>query len=123
MVPGSGSVVAADSLKVRFQRVGSETGPPPEVITAMLQDRVGFVWIGSREGLMRYDGETFVIYRHDPGDPGSISGNTVRAMFEDRSGRLWFGTNTAGLNRFDRFVGLFREGNRLWRRIRLSGPG
>jgi len=104
---GAGTGFSLDSPHVKFNRVGSETGPPPEVITVMLQDRYGFFWIGSREGLYRYDGETFVTYRHDPGDPDSISGNTVRAIFEDRSGRLWFGTNTAGLNRLDSATGRF----------------
>jgi signal transduction histidine kinase/ligand-binding sensor domain-containing protein len=106
---GAGSGVAQEDSPVKFQRVGSETGPPPEVIAVMLQDRIGFVWIGSREGLFRYDGETFVTFRHDPGDPGSISGNTVRAIFEDRAGRLWFGTNSAGLNRLDRATGRFEH--------------
>lgn len=101
--------VALEDPRVTFQRVGTETGPPPEVTAAMLQDRSGFVWIGSREGLFRFDGETFVIYRHDPGDPDSISGNTVRAIFEDRSGRLWFGTNTAGLNVLDMATGRFKH--------------
>lgn len=106
---GLGTVFATEEPGVKFQRVGSETGPPPEVIAAMLQDRNGFVWIGSREGLFRFDGEIFVTYRHDPGDPGSISGNTVRAIFEDRSGRLWFGTNTAGVNQLDMATGRFKH--------------
>ncbi len=109
LVLGAAWGFAAESPQVKFNRVGSETGPPPEVITSMLQDRYGFFWIGSREGLYRYDGETFVSYRHDPDDPDSISGNTVRAIFEDRSGKLWFGTNTAGLNRLDTATGRFEH--------------
>ena len=106
---GSGWCFAAEKAQVYFQRVGSETGPPPEVITAVLQDRDGFVWIGSREGLSRYDGETFVVYRHDPGDPASISDHSIRTIFEDRAGNLWIGTNSAGLNRLDRATGRFEH--------------
>lgn len=106
---GIGLGFAVDDPQVKFHRVGSEIGPPPEVITAILQDCYGFVWIGSREGLSRYDGETFVTYRYDPDDPGSISDNSVRAIFEDRSGHLWLGTNSGGLNRLDRATGRFEH--------------
>ena len=106
---GSGWCFAAERAYVHFQRAGSETGPPAEVITAVMQDRDGFVWIGSREGLSRYDGETFVAYRHDPGDPASISDHSIRTIFEDRSGNLWIGTNSAGLNRLDRATGRFEH--------------
>ncbi|MGH9867429.1 MAG: two-component regulator propeller domain-containing protein [Candidatus Polarisedimenticolia bacterium] len=84
------------------QRLGSAGGPPAEVITALHRDREGLVWLGSRDGLALYDGSTFTQFRHDPADPSSISDNTVRTIFEDREGRLWFGTNTGGLNLLDR---------------------
>jgi len=85
-----------------FQRVGTESGPPPAVITSLYQDRAGFVWIGSRDGLTLYDGHSFVVFEHDASDPTSLSGNTIRTIYEDRDGNLWFGTNTGGLNRLDR---------------------
>ena len=61
-----------------------------------------FVWIGSRDGLTLYDGHSFVVFEHDASDPTSLSGNTIRTIYEDRAGNLWFGTNTGGLNRLDR---------------------
>jgi signal transduction histidine kinase/ligand-binding sensor domain-containing protein len=92
-----------------FDRVGTESGPPPEVITSVYQDRAGFVWIGSRDGLTLYDGYTFNVFEHDPSDPTSISDNTIRAIFEDRRGNLWLGTNTGGLNRLDRATWKFEQ--------------
>jgi hypothetical protein len=72
------------------------------VITALHQDRTGFIWIGSRDGLALYDGYSFTRFEHDPSDPFSISGNTIRTIYEDGRGDMWFGTNTGGLNRLDR---------------------
>ena len=92
---------------VHFEPVRSENGSPPDVVTALLQDRQGFVWIGSREGLTLFDGYTFTSFVHDPSDPTSISDNAIRTLFEDSHGRLWIGTNTGGLNRLDRGVFTF----------------
>src|SRR5262245_57506814 len=87
---------------VHFEPVRSESGAASDVITALLQDSSGFVWIGTREGLTLYDGYTFTTFLHDPSDPASISDNTIRTLFQDRRGRLWIGTNAGGLNRLDR---------------------
>ncbi|ANM30783.1 hypothetical protein ABI59_16165 [Acidobacteria bacterium Mor1] len=81
--------------------LGEPVGRAPDSITALLQDRSGFIWVGSREGLLRYDGYTMTVFDHDVADPTSISGNTIRTIYEDSRGTLWVGTNTGGLNRFD----------------------
>jgi signal transduction histidine kinase/ligand-binding sensor domain-containing protein len=89
--------------------VGTESGPPPEVVTSVFQDSTGFLWIAARDGLFRYDGYSVVTYEHDASDPGSISDHSVRIIYEDREGRLWVGTNTGGLNLFDRASGRFEH--------------
>ena len=83
--------------------------PAPETVTALYQDRAGFMWVGSREGLTLYDGYSFVKFDHDVSDPASISANLIRAVFEDSRGNLWIGTNTGGLNRLDRTTWEFRH--------------
>jgi ligand-binding sensor domain-containing protein len=93
---------AAPARRVHFERVGSESGPLPEVVTALAQDRAGFVWIGSRHGLYLYDGYELREFKNDPSDPSSISDHAIRTIFEDRKGRLWIGTNAGGLERLDR---------------------
>ena len=59
------------------------------------------LWIGTQDGLNRYDGYTFKIFKHDPDDPNSISHNSILAITEDNDGSLWVGTWGGGLNRYD----------------------
>jgi len=70
-------------------------------VLALTRDDNGFVWIGTDDGLYRYDGYTLRPYRHDPNNPNSLSDNTVMTVFKDRTGNLWVGTGFGGLNRFD----------------------
>ncbi|MCP4601580.1 MAG: response regulator [Proteobacteria bacterium] len=67
----------------------------------MLQDRQGFLWFATADGLNKYDGYKFTIYRNDPDDRTSLSHNYLRAIFEDANGTLWIGTNGGGLNKFN----------------------
>ncbi|MCP2597399.1 ATP-binding protein, partial [Candidatus Aminicenantes bacterium AC-335-G13] len=68
----------------------------------IIQDHKGFMWFGTEDGLNKYDGYKFTIYRHDPKNPDSISNSYITAMYEDRDGVLWIGTAGGGLNKFDR---------------------
>src|SRR4051812_8224434 len=90
-----------------FQPAVPKSGPAPEAVTALLQDAAGFVWVGSREGLFRYDGFSFRIFRHDPADARSLPDNAIRTLYEDRAGTLWIGTNAGGLARLDRATWTF----------------
>ena len=104
--------IAASATVARGAPVDSltrtpEKAVPAESITALYQDRAGFVWVGTREGLARYDGYSAVVYEHDTSDPGSLADNSTRTIFEDREGRLWVGTNSGGLDRLDRATGKF----------------
>jgi ligand-binding sensor domain-containing protein/signal transduction histidine kinase len=58
------------------------------------------MWFATRDGLNRYDGNTFVVYKNNPNDPGSLSSNFIQALMEDDHGYLWIATNT-GVNKFD----------------------
>ena len=93
---------------VRFERVENEAGPSHNSINAITQDRQGFLWIGTDDGLNRYDGYDFVVYRHDPSDTTSVASNTILTVLEDHAGRLWVGSN-GGLDRFDRTLGQFQH--------------
>lgn len=87
----------------RFERLD---GLSHNTVTALLQDSAGFLWIGTSDGLNRYDGYDFTVHRHIPGDPTALSNNTIKALLEDRAGHLWVGTDE-GLHRLDRRTGRF----------------
>ncbi|MCB9078861.1 MAG: SpoIIE family protein phosphatase [Anaerolineaceae bacterium] len=92
--------VQAQSGNIRFDRISIEDGLSQSTIYAILQDRQGFMWFGTQDGLNKFDGYRFTVYKNDPDDPATIADNFIRAIYEDHDGNLWIGTN-GGLNRFD----------------------
>lgn len=86
---------------VKFQHLSVEQGLSQSSVLCIVQDRKGFIWFGTEDGLNRYDGYRFTTFRPDTANPYSLSYNIVYALHEDRRGRLWVGTNGGGLNRFD----------------------
>ena len=98
---------AQQSLDIVFTHLTSKEGLPDDSAFTMLQDSRGFIWVGTRNGLARYDGYQFTIYRPIPGNPNSLSDADVRAVVEDDKGNLWIGTETGGLNKFNPFTGKF----------------
>jgi len=84
-----------------LSRFGAEQGLSESHVFCALQDRRGFMWFGTRDGLNRFDGYEFKVYRHNPDDPHSLSNNYIYSIWEDSRGDLWIATNGGGLNRFD----------------------
>ena len=72
-------------------------------------DKAGFLWIGTREGLLLNDGQRFRRFQHEAQNPDSISSNGIRGIFEDSRGRLWINTISGGLNQLDRSTWKFRS--------------
>ncbi len=89
--------------RILFTNLTEADGLSAGAIRGILQDRQGFIWIATPNGLDRYDGYETVHYRHDPADPNTISGNDITAIFKDTRGQLWIGTRERGLNHFDTF--------------------
>lgn len=89
-----------------FRRIGTEQGLSQCTVLAMLQDRYGFMWLCTQDGLNRYDGYTFKAYKHNAEDSASLSSSMAISIFEDRSGTMWVGTYN-GLNRLNRATGKF----------------
>ena len=85
---------------LRFSHLTTSDGLVQDNIVAILQDRRGFMWFGTGQGLNRYDGNSFIAYKNDPNDPGSISHNFIRNVFEDDDGYLWIAVYP-GINKFD----------------------
>ncbi|MDM8525104.1 two-component regulator propeller domain-containing protein [Desulfococcaceae bacterium HSG8] len=87
---------------IRFDRINAEHGLSNDSVWGIAQDTKGFMWFGTFDGLNRYDGHSFKVYRSDPDDPGSLSENAIRGLCADHTGVLWIGTWGGGLNLFDR---------------------
>ena len=94
---------------IKFERISVEQGLSNNQIRCVLQDKYGFIWIGTHDGLNRYDGYKFTIYRNNPADSMSLTSNWITGLYEDRSGDLWISTMSGGLNKFDRQKEQFRS--------------
>ena len=91
----------AGARNIRFEHLGLNEGLSQTSVLCILQDRQGFLWFGTEDGLNKYDGYKFDVYRHNPDDKNSLSNNYVWSIYEDAEGSLWIGTR-GGLNKFDR---------------------
>ncbi len=85
-----------------FDYYSQANGLPNNQIQCIFQDRKGWIWLGTSQGLSRFDGYHFVNFTHNPEDSSSLSGSLVRVIFEDSKGNLLVGTENGGLNVFDR---------------------
>ena len=86
---------------VSFQRVAVPDEVPANLSSAMVQDARGFLWIGTQDGLVRYDGYSYKVFRPRAGDASSLGGSYVRSLLVARDGRIWAGTISGGLSVFD----------------------
>lgn len=98
LVPGTGW--GFEDVR-RFEHITVEDGLSHPTIYAIIQDRQGFLWFGTEDGLNKYDGYRLTSYSRHPHDANSLSGNTISAMQLDHDGFIWIGVWGAGLNRFD----------------------
>ena len=81
---------------LRFDHLNIEQGLSQSSIHVIFQDSRGFMWFGTQDGLNRYDGYTFKIYKPDPDAPSSLSDRWITAILEDKEGYLWIGTRQGG---------------------------
>ena len=88
----------------KFLNLSVVNGLSHNSVWCITRDRQGFFWFGTDDGLSRYDGYTFTVFRHRKDDTASISNNVIRAVHQDRAGLLWIGTSN-GLNVLDPVTG------------------
>lgn len=86
---------------LRFGHLTLDDGLSQNAGLVSLQDSRGYLWFGTQDGLNRYDGTRFTVFKTDPDDPNSISHNSIIALLEDSAGFIWVGTWGGGLDRFD----------------------
>jgi len=94
------SISPAQANQLQFERISIESGLSQSSVLCIYQDSKGFIWFGTYEGLNRYDGYNFKVFKADPEIPYSLSNNLVESIIEDDQGMMWIGTGD-GLNCFD----------------------
>ena len=94
-------ILFAQQNNIKFDHISIKQGLSQNGVDCIIQDNKGFMWFGTQDGLNKYDGYDFTIYKHNPEDPNSLSNNYVRTIYEDQTGTLWIGTRAGGLNKFN----------------------
>lgn len=94
-VPG-----ALEPKEIYFQNLTRKNGLPSNEVRCAVADFRGYVWIGTDNGLVRYDGTEMTVFQYVPGDPASLAGSTITALMESSDSLLWIGTKS-GLSVYD----------------------
>ena len=93
--------------QVKFRAIGTEQGLSVGFVQCVLQDKKGFMWFGTQDGLNKYDGYEMRVFRNNPKEKSSISNNDVLCIYEDKNQTLWIGTNGGGLEEYDPILNRF----------------
>ncbi|WP_026899261.1 hybrid sensor histidine kinase/response regulator [Daejeonella oryzae] len=109
LLAGINNVFSQQKSKYTFSYLSTDEGLSQSNVTCVLQDFQGFIWLGTQDGLNKYDGSKFKIYRNNPDKPSSLSANYITALLEDKHQNLWVATQGGGLNKFDRKKNEFRH--------------
>ena len=86
---------------IKFRAYTHQQGISDNFVRSLIQDHLGYIWVGTQNGLNRFDGYRFDQFKNNPRDQTSLAGNQVMCLFEDSHGTLWIGTDQ-GLSRFER---------------------
>ncbi|HMZ89759.1 MAG TPA: two-component regulator propeller domain-containing protein [Chitinophagales bacterium] len=86
---------------LHFENIYTTDGLSDNSVTCLMEDSQGFLWIGTSNGLNRYDGNTFDVFFHEEGNTNSLSGNIISGIIEDNTGVIWIGTRDGGITRYD----------------------
>jgi ligand-binding sensor domain-containing protein/signal transduction histidine kinase/DNA-binding response OmpR family regulator len=95
------NLLHAQLISSKIRKISTINGLTNNVVYSIIQDKLGFLWFATEDGLNRYDGYGFTSFRHDPSNKHSISGNFIQCLYCDKEGNIWIGTSDKGLCRFD----------------------
>lgn len=87
--------------RLQFDRLERVKGLENRSVTSIVQDTLGFVWFGTPDGLIRYDGYEIKLYKNNLKDKNSLGDNNIRGLAKDKAGNLWIATQGAGLDKYD----------------------
>lgn len=102
-------IIFSQNKQFRIKNFSLEDGLSQVSVNDLLNDSYGFIWIATADGLNRFDGKAFKHYKYSVTDSLTISGNFINKLVEDKSHKIWVGTNGNGLNYFDNNLDIFRR--------------
>ncbi len=95
------TILNAQSTDLNFERILSDKGLSQNTIHYILQDKQGYMWFATEDGLDKYDGYNFTVYKNNPNNVNSIPDNFIWTLYEDKNGIMWIGSNSGGLSKFN----------------------
>jgi len=101
--------VYGQNKNYKFEKLSIKEGLSHSNVYTIIQDNSGYLWFGTQDGLNKYDGYDFTIYRHEPTNPNSLSTGNFGKIFQDTSGIFWFGTYGGGVDKFDPKTNKFKN--------------
>ena len=101
------SIIGLGQEIIDFKHITTKDGLSQSDVNAIYQDKFGYMWFGTHDGLNKYDGYSFTVYNPDKDKPGSINSNLIYDIVGDEDGNLWIGTTGSGLNFFNATTGKF----------------
>jgi ligand-binding sensor domain-containing protein len=104
-----GKADCQDPLHIKFENISVRDGLSQNTPNCIFQDSRGLLWIGTEDGLNKYDGYEFEIFRYETGNYASLSISKIKCIEEDPDGNLWIGTNGGGLNKYERETNTFQR--------------
>ena len=108
----SAGQVLGQQKTIALKHISSENGLSDNNVTCVIRDHLGFLWIGTKDGLNRYDGREFYVFKHDPADSNSLCGNSIKCLELDGDSLLWIGTSNKGFCSYDYKTGKFKTYNK-----------
>lgn len=100
--------LSSQSTQYYFSHYGIQEGLSQNTVNAILQDRTGFLWVGTKDGLNRFDGFSFRTFKRDILDKNSIGNNYIKVLHEDNRGKIWVGTD-AGIYVYNPYTEQFNQ--------------
>jgi ligand-binding sensor domain-containing protein len=96
------TILGQDNKSVLFSHLTTNDGLSQSSVSCILKDKYGFLWFGTEDGLNKYDGYKFKVFRNNPSNSKTIPNNNIMYLFEDKSGELWAGTSGGGIAKYNR---------------------
>lgn len=111
LLPATTSVYAQEKI-INLKYFSVEQGLSDNQVTSIIRDDLGFIWVGTRDGLNRFDGREFHVFKHRYSDSLSLCANSITSLTTDIDSMLWIGTATNGVSCYDFRTGKFRTFNK-----------